>query len=223
MGQFCFRLILYQTFINFSAHPNIKVFIAHGGLIGTQEAVYNGVPILGIPIYADQYNNLLQTEHHGFGKILEFKDINEENLKKVLNEVLTNESYKRNAEQVSKRFRDRPMTPLDTAMFWIEYVIRNKDAAYMQNPALALSWVASNMLDVYAFVLILVLAIIFIFAKLLAILVNIFTNQSYVVKITKENRYKKKTKWNYIYKNITQNTFKQFSQTMFLIISSFLL
>lgn len=36
------------------AHPNVKVFITHGGLMSTQEGVYRGVPFFGIPIYADQ-------------------------------------------------------------------------------------------------------------------------------------------------------------------------
>lgn len=36
------------------AHPKIKVFITHGGLFGTQEGVYNAVPMLGMPFYCDQ-------------------------------------------------------------------------------------------------------------------------------------------------------------------------
>lgn len=36
------------------AHPNVKVFITHGGLFGTQEGFYNAVPMLGTPFYCDQ-------------------------------------------------------------------------------------------------------------------------------------------------------------------------
>lgn len=172
----------------FLAHPNIKVFLSHGGLIGTQEAIYNGVPIVGIPIYADQYNNLLLTEYHGFGKILEYKNINEETLGKLLNEVLTDESYKLKAKEVSNRFKDRPMSPLDTAMFWVEYVVRHKGANYMKNPGIELSWVANNMLDVYAFILAIFLGCAFIFVKLFRLVTELFNNNSFVVKVNKKKR-----------------------------------
>ncbi|XP_028171301.1 UDP-glucuronosyltransferase 2B20-like [Ostrinia furnacalis] len=135
------------------SHPNVKVFISHGGLIGTQEAIFHGVPIIGVPIYADQYNNLLQAQKLGFGKILQYRDINEDTLRKNLHEVLKDDTYKNKAQEMSKRFKDRPMPALDTAMYWIEYVIRNKGADFIKNPAHELSWFANNMLDVFAFLL----------------------------------------------------------------------
>lgn len=36
------------------AHPNVKLFITHGGLLGTTEAIVEGVPVLGLPIFGDQ-------------------------------------------------------------------------------------------------------------------------------------------------------------------------
>lgn len=154
------------------------MFISHGGLIGTQEAIYHGVPIIGIPIYADQYNNLLQAESYGFGKILEYHDINEATFSEMLHEVLTNESYRVKAKELSTRFKDRPMDALETAMFWIEYVIRNKGAHYMKNPALDLSWVAYTMIDVYAFVLILVLGSLYVITKIFKLISSLFEPKS---------------------------------------------
>ncbi|GBP64737.1 UDP-glucuronosyltransferase 2B4 [Eumeta japonica] len=129
------------------AHPNTKVFIAHGGLLGMQEAIFYGVPIIGVPIYGDQYNNLLLAEENGYGKILDYHDINEHSLERILNEVLKDDSFRRRAREMSLRFRDRPMSALDTAVFWIEYVIRHKGADFMKNPALKLNWFAFQMLD----------------------------------------------------------------------------
>ncbi|CAG9786686.1 unnamed protein product [Diatraea saccharalis] len=162
------------------AHPNIKVFISHGGLIGVQEAIYHGVPIIGVPIYGDQYNNLLQMQEAGVAKILQFHDINEQSLETLLNEILKDVSYKNRAKKISRRFKDRPMNPLDTAIYWIEYIIRNKGANYMKNPGLELSWIAYNMLDVYAFFVLLLLLFIYLFNKILSAVKSLITNKRVV-------------------------------------------
>ena len=36
------------------AHPNLKVFVTHGGLLSTQEALFHKVPLVGVPILNDQ-------------------------------------------------------------------------------------------------------------------------------------------------------------------------
>lgn len=135
-------------------------------MIGTQEAIFHGVPIIGVPIYADQYNNLLQAEECGFGKILEFKDITEQNLDNYLRELLTNNTYRDKAKEMSIRFKDRPTTALDTAMYWIEYILRHNGASFMKNPARKLHWIQYAMLDVYGFILAVVLTIFYTIYKL---------------------------------------------------------
>lgn len=160
------------------------MFIAHGGKIGLQEAIFNGVPIMGIPIYADQYNNLLDAENIGFGKMLQYHDINEETLRTFLNDVINDASYRKKAKEMSRRFKDRPLTALDTAVFWIEYVIRNNGADYAKNPALSMSWVESNMLDVYGFVILVTLVIVYIFIKMVRVLLGIGKKSVYSKKKT---------------------------------------
>lgn len=36
------------------AHKNVKLFITHGGMFGSQEGLSRGVPMLFIPFYGDQ-------------------------------------------------------------------------------------------------------------------------------------------------------------------------
>jgi len=36
------------------AHPNVKLFVTHGGLLSCTESVLRGKPIVGIPIFGDQ-------------------------------------------------------------------------------------------------------------------------------------------------------------------------
>lgn len=77
-----------QLIINifFSAHPNIKLFISHGGLLGINEAVHAGVPVLGIPVFADQSTNVNMLKMIGAGDILHYKDISKDVvLQKVTN------------------------------------------------------------------------------------------------------------------------------------------
>lgn len=53
----------------------MKLFITHGGALGMNEAIYEGVPMIGIPLEADQFVNLKFIESVGAGEILYYEDI----------------------------------------------------------------------------------------------------------------------------------------------------
>lgn len=53
---------------------------------------------------------------------------------------------------ISAKFRDRPMSPVDTATWWVEYVLKHgRDS--LRSPAMDLTWWQIELLDVYAFIL----------------------------------------------------------------------
>lgn len=68
----------------------MRVFLSHGGLLGTIEAVHLGVPMIGIPMFGDQSTNMKMVEAAGMAVILQYKDITKDNVLKVLRTVLDN-------------------------------------------------------------------------------------------------------------------------------------
>lgn len=133
------------------AHPNIRLFISHCGLGGVAEARYYGVPILGIPLFGDQPENLRTIVKEGWAVPLEFNDITDESLSHALNEILLNGAYRQVVQRSSVLYRDRPQSALDTAVFWIEYVLRHNGAKHLQNEAVYLNFFQNNSIDVLGF------------------------------------------------------------------------
>ncbi|XP_061670591.1 UDP-glucuronosyltransferase 2A2-like [Syngnathoides biaculeatus] len=129
-------------------HPKIKLFVAHGGTNGVQEAIYHGVPILGLPLIFDQRDNLLRIQVRGAGKVVDIFTMDQHIFFQGIQEVLTNPSYKNNMQRLSRLHRDQPIPPLDSALFWIEMVMRHKGTAHLRTESYKLPWYTYHSLDV---------------------------------------------------------------------------
>lgn len=132
------------------AHPNVKLFISHCGKGGLSEAKYHGVAVLGIPIFGDQQSNVEIAVEEGWAVQLPYSELNEKTFSQSLNEMLSNGTYSQVVKSLSLMFKDRPQHPLDTAAFWVEYVIRHHGAKHMQSPGVHLNFFQYYSLDVMA-------------------------------------------------------------------------
>uniref|UniRef100_A0A1Y9H2X1 Uncharacterized protein n=1 Tax=Anopheles dirus TaxID=7168 RepID=A0A1Y9H2X1_9DIPT len=130
------------------AHPKVVLFMTHGGMFGSQEGIYRGVPMLYIPFYGDQHRNALKAEQAGYALTLNFPEVNVITLGSRINELLTNPAFMKQAKRASELFRDNLVPPMQEAMHWIEYVIRHKGAKHLKTKAIDLSWAQYLMLDV---------------------------------------------------------------------------
>lgn len=68
----------------FLAHPNCILFITHGGLLSTTEATHYGVPIIGIPVFADQFKNVDTAVLKGFATRVDLSYTMDEDIKAAI-------------------------------------------------------------------------------------------------------------------------------------------
>ncbi|KAL7028605.1 hypothetical protein ACKWTF_005918 [Chironomus riparius] len=114
------------------AHKNVKAFISHSGMLSTLESTWHGVPIVGIPLFMDQIRNLKKSENAGVAVKVDLQTITTEKLKSALLEVLENPKYTHNMKLRSELFKDQPQKPMDRAVWWCEYVMRNPKATHLR-------------------------------------------------------------------------------------------
>lgn len=80
----------YQ-YIVISASGRISIFISHCGSFGSQEAVYNGVPIAALPLFEDQFYNAQRIVDKNLGLMLpSYKTASVDEVTNVLGELLRN-------------------------------------------------------------------------------------------------------------------------------------
>ncbi|XP_058578348.1 UDP-glucuronosyltransferase 2A2 isoform X2 [Neofelis nebulosa] len=146
-------------------HPKTKAFITHGGTNGIYEAIYHGVPMVGVPMFADQPDNIAHMKAKGAAVEVNINTMTSEDLLNALRTVINEPSYKENATRLSRIQHDQPVKPLDRAVFWIEFVMRHKGAKHLRPAAHDLTWFQYHSFDVIGFLLVCVATAIFLVTK----------------------------------------------------------
>ncbi|TRZ00256.1 hypothetical protein DNTS_003711 [Danionella cerebrum] len=134
-------------------HPKTRAFVAHGGTNGLYEAIYHGVPVLGIPLLFDQLDNIVRLQARGAARMVDAATCTTQDFFDALKDVLENPSYRRSMRKLSDLHRDQPLHPLDKAIYWIEFVLRNKGASHLHAQAYTMSTYSYYCLDVALLVL----------------------------------------------------------------------
>ncbi|XP_044733865.1 UDP-glycosyltransferase UGT5-like, partial [Chrysoperla carnea] len=153
------------------SHPNVVGFISHCGLLGTIEAFHNGVPIITVPFFGDQFVNAKALESHGTAAILDHWNLKTDSISKAL-ELILQPSVLEKAKRQARLFRDRLMPPMDTAIWWIEYVARNGGADETRPAVVKMPFYQSALLDVGLFILAVISIMVYINYKLLKLILN---------------------------------------------------
>ncbi|CAL4072831.1 unnamed protein product, partial [Meganyctiphanes norvegica] len=144
------------------ANPNVVLFVTHCGIFGVLEALHHGIPLVCMPIFGDQMENLQRLRE--LGLVVQFKKTSSaDEIYNALIEGLSNPQYKEAADQMSSHLRSLPIPPLQQATWLLEHVMNTSGAHHYKIPAQHLNSLQYFGLDVVAFFLI----IIFVMARLL--------------------------------------------------------
>ncbi|XP_045774021.1 UDP-glucosyltransferase 2-like [Maniola jurtina] len=153
--------------IDILGHPKTVAFWSHSGMGSTTEAIHFGVPMVAMPVVGDQPANAAAVEESGLGVQLQIRDLNKDNLLAAFKKVL-DPKFRENAKQVSKAWHDRPMSPLNSAVYWTEFAARYPNFTFTAAAAKVPCYQYYN-LDVVATFILLFLVLIYCSKRILSL------------------------------------------------------
>jgi MGT family glycosyltransferase len=82
--------------------------ISHGGHNTVLAALDHGLPVVVIPLFADQNSNAARCQELGVGRVIPVSQLTPDAIREAVSEVLENPKYRENAKRLSKLMHDMP-------------------------------------------------------------------------------------------------------------------
>ncbi|XP_071960163.1 2-hydroxyacylsphingosine 1-beta-galactosyltransferase-like [Antedon mediterranea] len=139
-------------------HPNVKAMMYHGGINGVYQAVYHGTPVIGIPMYQDQHDNIARLVAHGMAEVIDINTLTSESLYQTIMKVVSNKRYGDIASLRSKIMRDTVHIPQVETAKWMEHMIKF-GSDHLQSGAKSLTFIEYYLIDSIAILMLLCLVI----------------------------------------------------------------
>ncbi|XP_050551376.1 UDP-glycosyltransferase UGT5-like [Spodoptera frugiperda] len=133
------------------AHPNVKLFITHGGARSLEEAVFYKVPIIGLPLVKSRKVFINEITRHGAGEILDPYNLDKETVKATITKVASTEKYKQAISVLNSAVFDPMVSDPDNAVWWTEYLLRHRNIRLLRSPAVGVSFFKYYLLDVVCY------------------------------------------------------------------------
>lgn len=110
-------------------HNKTALFISHMGFKSIREAICAKVPIVALPMFAEQSRNAAIARKRGFGEYINKMYVTKENVLQALNKVLHNPSYKLNVGKVQDLLSDKIVDSIELGTFWVDFILKHENYA----------------------------------------------------------------------------------------------
>ena len=164
-------------------HQNTKVFVTHCGVNAQFEALYHGVPIVGLPVFGDQYYSAVKLQAKEFGIALSISDFTTEDLIDAIERILNATFYKDNISRVSQISKSRHFTPTQRGAWWVDHVIKH-GAKHLRPPLVDLPYYQFLLLDVFFGIFVITMASISVCYLSVTYRLNMYTVSAVYPKIS---------------------------------------
>jgi MGT family glycosyltransferase len=119
-----FRIVPFVPQQGVLRHSSVKAFLSHCGMNSISESLFNGKPILGMPMFGDQHYNAARVADLGVGLRMNKDRFSATEVTEKILQLISDERYSRNAQKAAVTYRSH--SGLETAVAILEDCLRRK-------------------------------------------------------------------------------------------------
>ncbi|GMT15920.1 hypothetical protein PFISCL1PPCAC_7217, partial [Pristionchus fissidentatus] len=139
----------WQPQVDILNHPNLAVFVTHGGMGSTQETAMRGVPGVFIPFFGDQPRNAGMMHHNEFGIAIDKSDLaDSKKFTAVLRELLENGKYRNNAKRIAAMLAKKPFSSKQKLVKYTEFAAEFGPSAALRPQSHDMSFIEYHNIDI---------------------------------------------------------------------------
>ncbi|KAE8291851.1 UDP-glucuronosyltransferase 3A1 [Larimichthys crocea] len=141
------RLVDWLPLNDLLGHKKARLFITHGGQNSLLQAVYHALPVLAIPLFGDQFDNVVRAVTKGLGLTIRPTHITRELLSSTIQTLIQDVRFKSSALSLSRIHKSHPVPPALRLTQWVEHILHSGGGTHLRPASLTQPWYQRYLLD----------------------------------------------------------------------------